>query len=463
MNYCTENFLAGYLKKCRWFRSKAKTIKKITLIENIPVGKFRILFLNVHYTDKTSEKYLLPATQDIFANGLIYDAVCDYEFRKTILSAIQKGNTYKGRYGKIVASKGKFLKDTPIIKSQVLKGEQSNTSFIYDDIFIFKLYRKLEAGVNPELEVTKFLTEKTSFRNIAQFEGAIEYIQDTTRLPIVIGLLQGFVQNKGDAFEYTLNSLKKYYKTKSIDTNYLKMIQLLAKRTAEMHLALYSEKNNPSFKPEPFTLKYQHTLFRSMQKLTKTVFGLLQKNQKKLPKKLAIESILKFEYMILKKFKTLAETKISTEKMRIHGDYHLEQVLFTGTDFFVIDFEGEPMRPLNARRAKKSPLVDVAGMLRSFHYASYIQLMKSSTNWQKNKNWADVWYKCVSETFLKSYFETVKSAPFIPKDKHQRDILLNIFLLEKAVYELGYELNNRPDWLTIPINGIKNLLNLEMI
>lgn len=460
-----EKVLTDYLIQCRWFRSKAKRIKKIRITENISIGKFQILFLNVHYTDKTSEKYLLPSTKDIFANGMIYDAAYNNNFRKTIFSAILKAQTSKGIYGKIVAYPGKFLKDISIRKSQVLKGEQSNTSFIYGNKLIFKLYRKLEAGTNPDLEVTKFLTENTSFKNTPLFLGAIEYSSPSSQ-PIVIGLLQGFVPNKGDAFEYTLDSLKKYYcylAKKSVDTGYLKMVQLLGKRTAEMHLALYSEKYNTSFKPEPFTLKYQHSLFLSMQKLTKDIFCLLQKNQKTLPKKLDIESILKFEPDILKKFRLLAELKISAEKIRIHGDYHLEQVLFTGNDFFIIDFEGEPMRPLTARRAKKSPLVDVAGMLRSFHYALYIQLLKSTIDCEKNKNRIDLWYKCVSNTFLKSYFDSVKNASFIPKDKNQLNILLDAFLLEKVVYELGYELNNRPDWLIIPINGIKNLLDKKPI
>jgi len=152
-------------------------------------------------------------------------------------------------------------------------------------------------------------------------------------------------------------------------------------------------------------------------------------------------------------------------KIRIHGDYHLGQILFTGNDFVIIDFEGEPARPLSERRLKRSPLRDVAGMIRSFHYAVFNSLFKYSSRDMKFiegiKPWAEIWYKLVAGIFLKSYIDTARNAPFIPNNNEELGTMLRAFLLEKAVYELGYELNNRPNWLIIPIEGINNLLEVE--
>ncbi|MCG2702885.1 MAG: alpha-amylase, partial [Candidatus Omnitrophica bacterium] len=204
--------------------------------------------------------------------------------------------------------------------------------------------------------------------------------------------------------------------------------------------------------------------YQSMQGLTKKVFESLRKNQKNLPESVRAESskLLNSEKEIISKFKTILSKKMSAVKIRIHGDYHLGQVLFTGNDFIIIDFEGEPMRSLSERRLKRSPLRDLAGMIRSFHYAAYTSLNKNTTvkteNISEIEQWAVLWYNYVSGVFLRSYLDTVKDIPFIPQDKEELSIMLNAFILEKAVYELGYELNNRPDWIFIPLNGIKQIL-----
>lgn len=154
--------------------------------------------------------------------------------------------------------------------------------------------------------------------------------------------------------------------------------------------------------------------------------------------------------------------KLSSLKIRIHGDYHLGQVLYTGTDFTIIDFEGEPARTISERRLKRSPLRDVAGMIRSFHYPTYSLLFSQKTfspeEIRRLEPWADLWYKYVSGVFLRSYFATVAGAPFVPADRKELALMLNAFVLGKAIYEVGYELNNRPDWVIIPLHGIKDLL-----
>ncbi len=247
---------------------------------------------------------------------------------------------------------------------------------------------------------------------------------------------------------------------------HFEMATLLGKRTAELHLALSSDMEDPSFTPEPFSILYQKSLYQSMQSLTKRVLELLKKNLKNLPDNLKEEAnkVLNLEKEMMNRFRVFFNRKISAMKIRIHGDYHLGRVLYTGNDFVIIDFEGEPARTLSERRLKRSPIRDVAGMIRSFHYAAYTSLFKHASLRPEDisglEPWADLWYKCVGGVFLRSYLDLLKDAPFMPKDREESEIMLKTFLLEKAIYELGYELNNHPDWIIIPIKGIKHLIEV---
>jgi len=242
------------------------------------------------------------------------------------------------------------------------------------------------------------------------------------------------------------------------------MAALLGKRTGEMHIALASEQTDPKFTPEPFSLLYQRSLFHSMRILTRRVFDLMRKNLKKTGPEIRpeIEGLLAKEKEIVKGFAKLSSSKLASTKIRIHGDYHLGQVLYTGNDFVIIDFEGEPARPIGERRLKRSPLRDVAGMIRSFHYPTYSILysrkMYSEQEIHDLRPWAEAWYKSVVATYLKSYLSTVKAKSFVPAERGEFDLMLKAYLMEKAIYEVGYELNNRPDWVTIPLHGIKDLM-----
>ncbi|MDY6974497.1 MAG: hypothetical protein SV775_19620 [Thermodesulfobacteriota bacterium] len=242
------------------------------------------------------------------------------------------------------------------------------------------------------------------------------------------------------------------------------MATLMGKRTGELHLALSSDTEDPNFAPEFFSVLYQRSLYQSMQGLTKRVLDLLRKGVRNLPENLREEAdeISRLEKDILTLFRPLYKKKLPAMKIRIHGDYHLGQILYTGNDFVIIDFEGEPARALSERRLKRSPLRDVASMIRSFHYAAYISLLKEAPLRPEDvpqlEPWADLWYKYVAGIFLHSYLDTVNAASVVPSNREDLDIMLTAFLLEKAIYELGYELNNRPHWINIPIKGIKHLL-----
>jgi maltose alpha-D-glucosyltransferase/alpha-amylase len=520
-----KKILPGYLRGCRWFAGKARTIRQINILESIPISKnadvTQLVLLEVGYTEGTMEIYSLAVSyiqgakakqitqefpQAVIAclhigdeEGILCDGIYDEKVRESLLAMIAQRKRIKGKRGELVAFPGRefrsLLSDKALLlTSQVLKAEQSNTSVLYEDKFFLKLCRRLEEGVNPDLEILRFLTEKTDFSQVPPFAGAIEYRRQGSE-PILIGLLQGFVPNQGDAWTYTLDAVREYFERilsrrreirhvpeipasllgiefsaipplvqELIGGVYFETARLLGKRTAELHLALSSVSGDADFAPEPFSTLYQRSVYQSMRSLARRVLQSLGQNLKRLREGVQKDAsaILASEQEILARFQKILPEKISAMKIRIHGDYHLGQVLFTGKDFVIIDFEGEPARTLSERRLKRSPLRDMAGMIRSFHYAAYNALFLDASLRAKDKPllepWADLWYHYVSGIFLHSYLETCGEAPFIPHEKRELETLLQAFLLDKAIYELGYELNNRPDWIIIPVRGVQCIL-----
>jgi maltose alpha-D-glucosyltransferase/alpha-amylase len=375
------------------------------------------------------------------------------------------------------------------MEPSVLSAEQSNTSVAFGDRLLLKLFRRVDEGQNPDLEMGLFLTEK-GFPNIPRVAGALEYVRGH-RGPMTVGIVQEYVPNEGDAWQYTLDSLNGYLEdamAKQPEVNepqlllgtsladlaampppqlalemfgtYLESARLLGRRTADLHLALASETEDSTFAPEPFTAQYQRSMYQSTRSLALELFRLLRDKQRQVPQ--AIQ-LLDLEESVVERFRRLLGTKIEAQRIRVHGDYHLGQVLYTGKDFVIIDFEGEPARPLSDRRIKRSPLRDVAGMVRSFHYAAYTALFgRSGASPQENPSfleaWILFWYQWVASGFLRAYLDAAGEGSFLPKTRRENEVLLDALLLEKAIYELRYELNNRPDWVKIPIAGILQLL-----
>ncbi|MFH1486764.1 MAG: alpha-amylase, partial [Chloroflexota bacterium] len=248
---------------------------------------------------------------------------------------------------------------------------------------------------------------------------------------------------------------------------YLEIARLLGQRTAELHLALASAKDDPDFAPEPFSPFYRRSIYQSMRSLSGRSLQLLRTRLRELPvaTQAEAEAVLSRESEIVRRFRAVFDGEISGMRIRCHGDYHLGQALHTGKDFIIIDFEGEPARPLSERRLKRSPIRDVAGMLRSFHYAACSALFEETARGVLNPEaaaalepWACLWHVWVSAAFLKAYLAKAKEDTFLPQEPDELQVLLDALLLEKAVYELGYELNNRPQWVRIPLQGILRLL-----
>ena len=521
-------FLPNYLRGRRWFGGKARPFRSVSVQEVIPISLPAVtVYLTsvlVPYTDGGPETYVLPLAiaagaeaeqvQKDFpqaavalvrgedGEGLVYEALWDKRFRQALLDAIARRRRCKGSAGELVAFPTRVFRTvqetvSAPLESALMKAEQSNTSIVYDNTFILKLFRRVAPGVNPDWEIGRFLTEKAAFPHTPSVAGAFEY-RPKHGEPVTVAILQRFVPNQGDAWQYTLDTLDRYFEQalahgelqhpplpqkpmvalseeepprlmQETIGSYLAAAQLLGQRTAELHLALASDTNDPNFAPEPFSALYQRSIYQTMRSRAALAFPLLRQQLKTLPQAVRTEAqrVLDCEDVVLKRFQKILGRKITAMRIRCHGDYHLGQVLYTGKDFVITDFEGEPARPLSERRIKRSPLRDVAGMLRSFHYAAYTALFTPSTEAMYASHpeavtsldsWARCWYLWVSAIFLKAYRSVASRALFVPRTREELQILLDAYLLEKAVYELGYELNNRPDWVRIPLQGILHLV-----
>ncbi|MFH2137864.1 MAG: maltose alpha-D-glucosyltransferase [Candidatus Omnitrophota bacterium] len=504
--------LPQFLNGCRWFGGKSRTIRTIRISDIISFDHkkdvVKLLFINVTYILGVPETYLLPLsftyingnkikTHDFHKGiicrlvidrkeGFLYDGVYNPLLHEILLEIIARKKRIASGGTSLIGKTGKKFKTLlgnlkMPLPSVILKAEQSNTSILYGKTFYMKLFRKIECGINPDIEITKYLTEEKNAQNTPLFSGQIEYI-NRDKEAMSICLLQNYIPSESDAWKYTLDHVKNYFdlvlsrskevKDKKllitsslIDGIYLEMIKKLGQRTGEMHIKLSEEAQNPDFKPENFSLLYQRSVFQAMGSQERIVFGLLKKNLNRLPENVQQEAaaLLSDEKKIVQRLKLIMQIKYSAKKIRIHGDYHLGQVLFTGKDFTIIDFEGEPARPLSERRLKRSAIRDIAGMLRSFHYAAYVTLFLNKSVREEDvallESAVEDWYSYVSNVFVESYFQAIGKAEFLPKTDAEFKNLLQIYLLDKAMYELGYELNNRLDWIIIPLRGIKQVLD----
>jgi maltose alpha-D-glucosyltransferase/alpha-amylase len=380
------------------------------------------------------------------------------------------------------------------LEPSVMNAEQSNTSVSYGDRVLLKVFRRVESGLNPDLEIGRMLTAM-NFPYTPPVAGSIEYGRANGEI-VTVAILQGFVRNQGDAWKYTLEAFDHYLvrcraqpigreDAPALNTFLFEMTQedipafardligpyldsaaRIGQRSAELHVALANGRNNPDFMPEPFTLKYRRSRYESMCRLASQTCSLLKGRLDDLPSDIEPEAqrVMNYEPRIQDRFRDFLELETSALRIRCHGDYHLGQVLYTGQDFVISDFEGEPARPLDERRMKHTPIMDVAGMLRSFHYAPYAALMRQQSDLlaegagSRLEPWVRFWYGWVSAVFMKAYIEIAARASFWPASQAEFQVLFDAHRLEKAVYEIGYELNNRPDWVRIPIRGVLEIL-----
>ncbi len=447
--------------------------------------------------------------------GVIFSAIADKSFLTALLDDIANNRIHQGKVGALIGDTaelfsqltGESLHPEPTL----LKGEHNNTSVLYSDTapgktssqphLLLKLFRKLEEGINPDLEIRRFLDEK-HFQAITSIAGTLEYRrlsegQSRTSTGMTVGILQEYIPDARNSWDYTLDSLRDYFEhvllqqasttevpvpsvpllelqesepsdlAREVIGSYLITIQRLGERTAELHITLASDPERPAFAPEAFTSFYQRSIYQYSRNLTGQVFWLLKSRLNLLTPDLQTlaQKVLNSQEDVLGCFQLVLNQKITAMRTRYHGDYHLGQVLYTGKDFIIIDFEGDPARSLGERRMKRSPLRDVAGMLQSFYFALEKGLqsevedgMVRAETLPLMEQWGQFWYRWVSAVFLNSYLKTASEDSFLPKTRQELQILLGAYLLEKAIYDLGYVLANQPHQIKAQLHRILQLL-----
>ena len=488
-----------------------------------PEARYAVVLLHIEYDHGEPETYVMPvayaedaepteatrtsamviarvALSDVpergTVTGAIYDALCADAFNNALLGAIVSGGSATGQAGVLGGSAFPVLHELAgeaSLVPRLLAADQSNSGVLYGDRLMLKLFRAVEEGPSAELEVGRFLaTRVPEYRGVPQLAGVIEYRKPGAE-PTTLATLFAFVPNQGDAWQLAQDAVDRYFDriladeqlpdTPPVGTGplveraavrltdqvvdwigpFVDRVRLLGRRTAELHLALASVPNDPLFAPEPYDIMHQQSIYGSVVAYTARTFDLVRSRLGKLtPEQRALaETVVAREADIDRVVARITRRRFDMVRTRVHGDYHLGQVLWTGDNFLIIDFEGEPGRPLSQRRFKRSPLRDVAGMLRSLRYASKAALRSGrhrSEDMPRLEPWARAWSGWVSATFLAGYLEVARGTRIVPLRDPDLNLMLEVFLLEKCVYEIGYEINNRPDWLEIPMRALLELL-----
>ena len=465
--------LPDYLQRQRWFGGKTQRITSARVRDVLPLdGNSAVLgSVEVNYSDGSEDVYQLPLA---VADGEFADAVINSSPKAVIASRISAAGA-QILYDAVVDEnfrsdllRATAARELPYVASRVALAEQSNTSILYDQAYILKLYRRLQAGENPDVEIARFLHEHTPFRGTPAYLGDLHNADGST-----LAFLQTFVANDGDGWKWFKDKLSIAFENAaslpsmntpdlhpSIRTT-LDAAGLLGRRTAELHMALSTPTDDDAFAAEEFT---DATLAVEADRLGSQVASALDSlslHTEHVPAGLAEDatSLLEQRPVLIRyaeRIPNLAASRCG-QRIRIHGDYHLGQVLRADDDFLIVDFEGEPAKPLAERRRKQSPLRDVAGMLRSFSYVAYASLPDSGHEGAQ-RTLASEWARAASEAYLRAYREAMSSQENLLPQSEEAQILLRVFQVEKALYELQYELNNRPSWLGIPLGGLLLLL-----
>jgi len=451
--------LRAWLVEQRWYASKSRGVTAIEPIERLELSEeLSLVLVQARFATGTHELYQLLLHQRQEAPGgqpppeavdgaaaapiarrgtlALYDATAEPQPALELLARIEACADYRTQTGSFSFRRaGKPSAPLAPQRIRVIAGEQSNSSIVFDERLILKLFRKVESGINPELEMLRFLTAR-EFPNIARLHGWFEY--EGSALAATLGVAQEFVPDGRDGWELALEEIP------GDPERFLARLGSLGEVTAQMHDVLASDAGDPAFSPEEPSQE-------AMSLLTATVDEDIERIFLRLPDAEALEPIAGRGQDVRERLAVRAQLGAGGRQIRIHGDYHLGQTLATPRGWVILDFEGEPARPLPERRAKRSPLRDVASMLRSFAYAA------SAVELRHGPQAAQDFEQRARERFLERYFAQIDPT-LLPPGEAATANMLAIFELEKAIYELRYELDNRPDWVRIPVAGIARLL-----
>ena len=512
MEVFLSDVLEDYVQQQRWYGGKSSSLKYIELQEYFRIQQreevYYGLLLEVNFEEAFYQHYFLPiafVSDESFAEkdrilpvtingveGFIIDAVNLEAFRRLVYERIitaEPNDTTRVRYHKSVD-----FEPSPYDSSKFMGMEQSNTSVVINGKSVIKFFRRIYADKNPDYEMSRFLSERKGYRNTPAYQGSLSII-DADGANVTIALMQELVPNQGDAWDFMLKELHKIfsnleYKGLAVDSlpkvalfqrlkirevpteiidwaglNVFLKLQKLAQRTAEMHIALGSEFEDTSFTPEHFNGDYEVWLKNRMLYMFQNRLNTVENNLERLEGSamdLARE-FLERKNEIRKRFVNFDWTKLKGERLRVHGDYHLGQVLVQGDDFYLLDFEGEPESTIRDRKVKQPPVKDIAGMFRSFHYAIYATIFGHESEYPYSREdlfkAGEVLYRYFIGVFMETYVNLIQDHNIDIGYSAERIFLLKYCMLEMAVYELGYEMNSRPDWAVIPLEGIRSIIN----
>ncbi len=507
-----SDVLEDYIVRQRWYGGKSSKLKYIELHQYFKIQQhgevYYGLLLEVNFEEAFYQHYFLPiafVSDESFAEkdrilpvtikgqkGFIIDAINLEAFRKLVFERIMSSEP--NDKSSVRYHKSSLFKDTAYLSSRFMGLEQSNTSVIYNDSSVIKFFRRIYADKNPDYEMSQFLSEKKGYKNTPAYLGSVSFI-DKDDDNITIALLQELVPNQGDAWEFMLKEVDKVFSNLAnkhiqvsrlpttelfqrlqirdvppeiIDWAGLRIflrLQVLARRTAEMHVALGSEFEDTAFTPKHFNSDYEVWLKNRLLYQFQNRLNSVENNLHKLEGRAAIlvKEFLERKNEIRRRFVNFDWTKLKGERIRIHGDYHLGQVLVKDDDFYLLDFEGEPESTIRDRKVKHPPLKDVAGMFRSFHYAIYATIFNNGDKYPYTQEQlfkaGETLFRFFIGVFLEAYVTIIQENNLNIGYHQERIFILKYSMLEKAVYELGYEMNSRPSWAVIPLEGILGIIN----
>jgi maltokinase len=451
-----EERLGEWLLGRRWFGSKAEDVSQTHVLDVVPLhdGPPAVALVAVEARFPTGihaiyqlllgmrpshDQWTADRLDDL--DGLtVYDAFADPQAAGVLPRLFAEEATVQGEHATVDFHWGEeFDRPRPNADVRSMGAEQSNSSVVIDDTLVLKLFRRLEAGDNPELEMLRFLTSH-GFPNIAELAGWVDYAGEL--MEATLGVVQRFVAGGRDGWELALDEIG------TDPEAFVVRMEELGAVIGSMHTTLASDVSDPAFAPEEPSQESTSLITATIDEQIERLFVDLPADNE------ALEPIIHRGEEVRDRLSLLSHVGGGGRLIRHHGDLHLGQTLLAGgrdSKWIVLDFEGEPARPLIERRRKRSPLRDVAGMLRSFAYAA------SAAEIQRGTPAPEGWEDRTRDAFLTGYFGAVDPT-LLPAGESNARTLLTIFELEKAVYELRYELNNRPDWVRIPVAGIARLL-----
>lgn len=504
--------LEDYVQEQRWYGGKSSTLKYIELHEYFRIQQreevYYGLLLVVNFEEAFYQHYFLPiafVSDENFAKkdrilpirmreqeGFIIDAINLEAFRRLVYERIataEVNDTTRVRYHKSLQ-----FDPAAYTSSRLMGLEQSNSSVVINDSSVLKFFRRIYADKNPDYEMSRFLSERKEYRNTPAYQGSLSLI-DIDGDNITIALMQEMVPNQGDAWDYMLAEVHKVFgslEQKQINIDALPDVELfrrlkirdvppeiidwaglsiflrlqkMAQRTAEMHIALGSEFEDTGFTPAHFNSDYEVWLKNRLIYMFQNRINTVENNIHRLEGKTLklAQEFLERKNEIRKRFINFDWTRLKGERLRVHGDFHLGQILVKGDDFYLLDFEGEPESTIRDRKVKQPPLKDIAGIFRSFHYCIYATLFHHPGQYPYDQEAlfaaGELLYRYFTGVFLETYVELIQKHNVDIGYNQERIFLLKYCMLEKAVYELGYEMNSRPEWAIIPLEGIRTIIN----